>query len=106
MILNDKKYSQNHDWLHLIRPECLLILIFLMPALARPAPIGAQVPVPPAGEPGVIEKSLEQSRPEFQPPPEQKIPGISIDDGREVIYAGTDPIFLVRRIGIKVTTNT
>ncbi|TDJ61562.1 MAG: ShlB/FhaC/HecB family hemolysin secretion/activation protein [Nitrospina sp.] len=99
-----KKYSQNYDGLHLIRLGYLLIFIFMMQALVRPALVGAQVPIPPPAEPGIIEKSLEQSRPEFQPPPEQKIPEISIDHGREVIDAGAGPTFLVRRIEIEGNT--
>ena len=55
-------------------------------------------------DPGVIEKSLRQSRPEFQPPPEEVIPGIEIEDSRELVDAGAGPTFFVRKI--KITGNT
>lgn len=55
-------------------------------------------------DPGVLEKSLRQSRPEFQPPPEEVVPDIKIEDSRELIDAGAGPTFFVREI--KVTGNT
>ena len=33
---------------------------------------------------GIIEKSLRKSRPEFQPPPEEVVPDIQIEDSREL----------------------
>ena len=53
---------------------------------------------------GIIEKSLRQSRPEFQIPPEEVVPDIKIEDSRELIDAGAGPTFFVREI--KVTGNT
>ena len=53
---------------------------------------------------GIIEKSLQKSRPEFQPPPEVVVPDIQIEDSRELIDAGAGPTFFVREI--KLTGNT
>lgn len=53
---------------------------------------------------GIIEKSLRKSRPEFQPPPEEMVPDIEIQDSRELVDAGAGPTFFVREI--KVTGNT
>lgn len=53
---------------------------------------------------GIIEKSLRQSRPEYQIPPEETVPDITIEDSRDLIDAGAGPTFFVREI--KVTGNT
>ena len=55
-------------------------------------------------DPGILEKSLRQSRPEYQPPPEEVVPDIKIEDSRELIDAGAGPTFFVREI--KVSGNT
>jgi len=55
-------------------------------------------------DPGIIEKSLRKSRPEFQPPPEEVVPDIQVEDSRELIDAGAGPTFFVREI--KVEGNT
>ncbi len=62
----------------------------------------AQV-IPPAGEPGIQEKSLRESRPTFKPPEEQ-IPDIQIEDSRTVKDAGEGPSFFVRKIVIEDNT--
>lgn len=53
---------------------------------------------------GVIEKGLRQSRPDFQPPPEEVVPEIEVEDSRELIDAGAGPTFFVRKI--QVTGNS
>ena len=53
---------------------------------------------------GIIEKSLRQSRPEYQIPPEETVPDITIEDSRDLIDAGAGPTFFVREI--IVTGNT
>jgi hemolysin activation/secretion protein len=55
-------------------------------------------------DPGIIEKGLRQSRPEFQPPPEEIIPDIKVEDSRELVDAGAGPTFFVREI--QVTGNS
>ena len=62
----------------------------------------AQV-IPPAGQPGIQEKSLRESRPTFKPPAEQ-IPDIQIKDSRKIKDAGEGPSFLVRKIVIEGNT--
>jgi hemolysin activation/secretion protein len=51
-------------------------------------------------DPGIIEKSLRNSRPEYQPPPEEVVPDIEIEDSRELIDAGAGPTFFVREIKV------
>jgi hemolysin activation/secretion protein len=51
-------------------------------------------------DPGIIEKGLRQSRPEFQPPPEVVVPDIEIEDSRELVDAGAGPTFFVREIKV------
>lgn len=68
-----------------------------------PSLLKAQVSVPPAGESGVGQKALEQSRPEFQPPKEE-LPPLSIKDSRTVVDPGAGPRFIVKKI--EVTGNT
>lgn len=68
-----------------------------------PSLLKAQVSVPPAGESGVGQKALEQSRPEFQPPKEE-LPPLSIKDSRTVVDPGAGPRFIVKKID--VTGNT
>jgi hemolysin activation/secretion protein len=55
-------------------------------------------------DPGIIEKGLRDSRPDFLPPPEEDIPEITIKDSRELVDAGEGPAFFVREI--KVIGNT
>ena len=55
-------------------------------------------------DPGILEKSLRQSRPEYQPPPEEIVPDIKIEDSRELVDAGAGPTFFVRKI--KVSGNS
>jgi hemolysin activation/secretion protein len=73
--------------------------------VSSPLPVWAQVK---AGvgqtDTGIIEKSLRQSRPEYQLPPEEVVPDIKIEDSRELIDAGAGPTFFVREI--KVIGNT
>ncbi len=68
-----------------------------------PSLLKAQVSVPPAGESGVGQKALEQSRPEFQPPKEE-LPPLSIKDSRTVVDPGAGPRFIVKKI--EITGNT
>ena len=62
------------------------------------------MPIHRSTDPGVIEKGLRQSRPQFQPPPEEVVPDIKIEDSRELIDAGEGPVFFVREI--KIAGNT
>ena len=79
-------------------------MLFAFLGMFAPAVPGqAQVSVPPAGESGIIEKSLRQSRPEFRPP-EEKFPEIVIKDSRTIIDPGAGPSFIVNRI--EITGNT
>lgn len=84
---------------------CLLFiaLSFVGNAVMFPSLLKAQVSVPPAGESGVGQKALEQSRPEFQPPKEE-LPPLSIKDSRTVVDPGAGPRFIVKKI--EVTGNT
>lgn len=68
-----------------------------------PSLLQAQVSVPPAGESGVGQKALEQSRPDFKPP-EETLPPLSIKDSRTIIDPGAGPKFIVKKI--EVTGNT
>lgn len=52
----------------------------------------------------MIEKSLRQSRPEFQPPAEDKAPEIIIQDSRTLEDPGAGPAFFVRRVLIEGNT--
>ena len=54
--------------------------------------------------PGVIEKTLEQSRPVFVPPPQVKAPEIIIKDSRKLKDPGAGPAFLVNKIIIEGNT--
>ncbi len=72
-------------------------------AAVFPLYLHAQVSVPPAGESGVGQKALEQSRPEFQPPKEELHP-LSIEDSRSVVDPGAGPRFVIKKI--KVIGNT
>jgi len=78
-----------------------LALSFLGNAAMFPALLQAQIP--PAGESGVGQKALEQSRPDFQPPREEIQP-LSIEDSRSVVDPGAGPRFTIKKI--KVTGNT
>ncbi|MBT6717172.1 MAG: ShlB/FhaC/HecB family hemolysin secretion/activation protein [Nitrospina sp.] len=55
-------------------------------------------------DPGVIEKSLRESRPDFAPPPPEVVPDIKVEDSRELVDPGDGPKFFVREI--KITGNT
>lgn len=63
----------------------------------------AQISLPPAGESGIVEKSLRQSQPEFRPPLE-KLPEIVIEDSRSVEDPGAGPTFVVKRIELEGNT--
>jgi hemolysin activation/secretion protein len=62
-----------------------------------------QAQVPPAGESGVGQKALEQSRPDFQPP-EEELPPLSIEDSRTVVDPGAGPRFIVKKFEVKGNT--
>ncbi len=55
-------------------------------------------------DPGILEKQLRESRPEFAPPPLEVVPDIKVEDSRELVDAGAGPKFFVREI--KITGNT
>lgn len=57
-----------------------------------------------ATDPGILERQLRESRPEFAPPPPEVVPDIKVEDSRELIDAGAGPKFFVREI--KITGNT
>ena len=80
---------------------CLLFitLSFLGIAVVFPSFLHAQVSVPPAGDSGVGQKALEQSRPEFQPP-KKDIPSLSIEDSRSVVDPGAGPRFIIKKIEV------
>jgi len=86
----------------LIRRAILLLGVAIV-LLQGILPAWAQVNVPPAGKPGVIEKSLQQSRPEFQPPKED-LPEITIKDSRKVLDPGAGPSFWVRQVTLEGNT--
>ena len=71
----------------------------ILELLIQPVPRSS----PPAGQPGIQEKSLRESRPTFKPPEEQ-IPDIQIEDSRTVKDAGEGPSFFVRKIVIEDNT--
>jgi hemolysin activation/secretion protein len=54
-------------------------------------------------DPGILERSLRESRPEFAPPPLEVVPDIKVEDSRELVDAGAGPKFFVREI--KITGN-
>ncbi len=70
----------------------LILGIFISPMIAT-----AQV-LPPAGQSGIIEKSLRDSQPQFQPPPEEEVPQIQIQDSRQVKDAGAGIGIVIRKI--------
>ncbi len=82
---------------------CLLLIAVssLGSAVIFPSLLHAQVP--PAGESGVSQKALEQSRPEFRPL-EEELPPLSIDDSRTVIDPGAGPRFIIKKIEVKGNT--
>ena len=80
-----------------------LLLIALGTAVMFPSLLQAQVSVPPAGEAGVGQKALEQSRPEFRPL-EEELPPLSIDDSRALVDPGAGPRFIVKKIQVKGNT--
>lgn len=55
-------------------------------------------------DPGILEKQLRQSRPEFAPPPFAVVPEIQTEDSREMVDAGAGPTFFVREL--KIIGNT
>jgi hemolysin activation/secretion protein len=67
-----------------------------------PSPGIAQVPS--AGESGVIEKSIRDSRPRYKPPAQEKTPDITIEDNRKMKDGGAGPSFFVRKILIHGNT--
>jgi hemolysin activation/secretion protein len=60
--------------------------------------------IPSAGESGVIEKSIRDSRPRYKPPVQEKIPDITIEDNRKLKDGGAGPSFFVRKILIRGNT--
>ena len=83
---------------------CLKGLILFQTSLFVPALVKAQATVPQQGKAGVIEKSLRQSRPVFQPPPEVALPKIEIEDSHSLVDPGSGPAFFVTRV--EITGNT
>jgi hemolysin activation/secretion protein len=83
----------------------LFLLLIAVSSLGDLAifPSFLQAQVPPAGESGVSQKSLEQSRPEFRPL-EEELPFLSIEDSRTVVDPGAGPKFIVKKF--LVTGNT
>ena len=55
-------------------------------------------------DPGILERQLRESRPEFAPPPLEVVPDIKVEDSRELVDAGAGPKFFVREI--QITGNT
>ncbi len=62
-----------------------------------------QTNVPPAGESGVIEKSLRSSRPQFKSP-EKDVSNIIKNDSRKVEDPGAGPRFFVEKIQVQGNT--
>ncbi len=60
--------------------------------------------VPQNSEPGLSERSLRQSRPFFQPPPEEKSPEIVVPDSRKPIDPEKGPKFFVKKIEVEGST--
>ena len=77
-----------------------LFLIYGMGLSLSASVLYAQVPVPPAGESGVGQKALEQSRPGPLPPVEEPHP-LSIEDSRTIVDPGAGPKFIVKQIRVK-----
>lgn len=75
----------------------------LMTALAFHSNVGAQVPLPPAGDSGVIQKSLEKAQPERVRPP-AVLPQIEIQDSRTLTDPGAGPSFFVKSILVQGNT--
>jgi len=67
-----------------------------------PSPMWAQA-VPPAGKSGIVEKSLEESRPKVLIPDSPPL-SITIQDSRKLKDAGTGPSFFIR--GVVIEGNT
>ncbi len=82
---------------------CLLLIAVSSLGSAVIFPSLLQAQVPPAGESGVSQKALEQSRPEFRPL-EEELPPLSIDDSRTVIDPGAGPRFIIKKIEVKGNT--
>jgi hemolysin activation/secretion protein len=74
-------------------------LVFIFPSKA----IGQEV-IPQSAEPGVIEKSFRESRPEYQRPTIDEKPEITIKDSRTLKDPGAGPAFFVKRIEVKGST--
>lgn len=72
--------------------------------LYSPVPAQAAGPIPQAGQSGIIEKSLRQSRPEIKAFPEEEQPAIIIEDSRTVVDPGAGPSFFVKKIEIEGNT--
>lgn len=67
-------------------------------------PLAQGQPLPSAVQPGVIEKSLRQSRPIYKPPVPDIIPDITIEDSSKMEDAGAGPSFFVQKIEIEGNT--
>lgn len=74
----------------------LLFIILSLPSIV----LAQQNIIPPAGQSGVIQKSLEKSRPELGRPP-LALPEIKIQDSRELKDPGAGPSFFVRSIQVE-----
>ena len=79
-----------------------IALGFIGNTILFPLDLHAQI-IPPAGESGVGQKALEQSRPDFQPPKEELQP-LSIEDSRSVVDPGAGPRFTIKKIEVKGNT--
>ncbi len=88
------------DFLSFYKVRGKFILTSLLLALALPGTVRAQVPLPPAGDSGVIQKSLEKSRPE-PGRPHQTFPDIKVQDSRQLIDPGAGPSFFVKTIRVE-----
>lgn len=84
------------------RPSPIPLLGGLLVLLVIPSLALAQT-IPPAGQPGIVEKSLEESRPEL-PLPDITPPSITIEDSRKLKDAGAGPSFIIQ--GVKIEGNT
>jgi len=73
------------------------LAIVFFPSIARSQ-------VPPAGQSGVVEKSLRKSQPRINIPAKGEIPNITIKDSRKLEDAGAGPSFFVSRIEIEGNT--
>jgi hemolysin activation/secretion protein len=86
---------RNFFWPGFLIPCLFIFLQFSQPAMAQ---------IPSAGDAGIVEKSLRESRPLYLPPPPEKIPDITIQDDRKLKDAGAGPSFFVKKIEVEGNT--